>query len=255
MSTKVHNHYKYNYLTNVIFRIDFPDMGFKDNKPPEEIIKELGAKFPNINKIKGKSVELKVKDFKHSTVMEDLVSWEFKNDQNQKRVIVNSDSLVLETLKYTGFEDFSKDIKFVVDKFGKNYPLDNINRLGLRFVNQIDIKPPKKPFDWESLIKTDLTSVLDSFVAKSNNISRSIQFLEFNEEDHILRFQFGMFNSEYPNVVSQKEFLLDYDCVTIGELSFNDIINTAVDFHKIRYEMCESSIDHGLREMMRDDQD
>ena len=62
-----------------------------------------------------------------------------------------------------------------------------------------------------------------------------------------------MFNSEYPNVISKKEFLLDYDCVTIGELSVNQIINTTKKFHEIIYDLFEASIDEELKELMRDD--
>jgi uncharacterized protein (TIGR04255 family) len=253
LSTEGHKHYKFNYLTNVIFRIDFPSMDFNTSNPPREFIKSLKETFPKYAQIKGQSVELKIKDFKHSTNIENVVSWELKDPKNQKRVVINSDSLVLENLKYSGFEDFNKDINFIIKEFGKNYPLNRINSMGLRFINQIDLKPPKKPLNWKTYIKPELTSVLDKFVVDTTNISRSLQFLEFNEEDYRLRFQFGMFNSEYPNVISKKEFLLDYDCVTVGELSFNDILSTAGKFHEIIYDLYEASIDDELRELMKDE--
>jgi uncharacterized protein (TIGR04255 family) len=85
-------------------------MGFSNNNPPEVFIESLKDQFPTINKIKGQSVELKVKDFKHSTKLEDIVSWELKNEQKQKRVIISKDSLVLENLKYSGFNNFKEDI-------------------------------------------------------------------------------------------------------------------------------------------------
>lgn len=141
----------------------------------------------------------------------------------------------------------------MINKFRDIYPSNRINGLGFRFVNQIDLKPPRKPLNWKGLIKPELTSVLDSFVVDTNNISRSLQFLEFNEEDHRLRFQFGLFNSEYPNLISKKEFLLDYDCVTIGELSVNDITKITKQFHEIIYDLFEASIDEGLKELMIDD--
>lgn len=254
MSTEGHKYYKYNYLTNVIFRIDFPNLDFNVSKPPKDIIDGLKDKFPFSDMIKAKSLELKIKDFKHSSKLEDVLSWECKDRKNEKRVVISSDSLVLENLKYTGFDDFNEDIKFIINLFAKSYPLNKINRLGLRFINQIDIRPPKNPLKWENLIKPELTSVLDNFVTDNTaNISRSLQFLEFNENDHILRFQFGMFNSEYPNVISKKEFLLDYDCVSVGGLSFNDIQSTTKKFHEIIYKLYEDSIEEDLREMMRDE--
>ena len=254
VGTEGHRHYKYNYLTNVIFRLDFPEIKLNQT-PPWNFINDLKEQFPIHDKIQGQSLELQIKDFKHTTRSEDIVSWEFKDRRNEKRVVIDSNSLVFEHLKYRGFEDFYDNIKFIIDKVGSHYSLENINRLGLRYINQIDIKPPKKPLNWTGLIKKELTCLSDNFINDKNNISRSMQFLEMNGEDYRLRFQFGMYNSEYPNIISKKEFVLDYDCVTITSIGLGDVVNTTKNFHEIIYNWYEMSIDDKLRGMMSDEEE
>jgi len=248
---KKNNHriYHYNNLTNVIFRIDFPKQLIVSWN---NLKKEFESKFPKNNQIIGQSVELQIKDFKHTTKQEKLTAWQFMDKNEEKKIVIDSASLTVEIYKYKGFDDLLDTIKFVLNGFEKYHNIEIINRLGLRYINQIEFKPAKKPLDWEGLINSNLTCVTDNFFNKKS-LSRSLHFLEMNEKEYRLRFQFGMYNSEYPSTIVNKEFVLDYDCITVDTLLPKEIENTTNKFHEIIYKLFEDSIGEKLREEMSDD--
>ncbi len=77
-----------------------------------------------------------------------------------------------------------------------------------------------------------------------------MHYLELKEEGYNLKFQFGLFNSEYPNPISRKEFVLDYDCSTNEETDILEIFDKAKEFNKKIHEWFEKSIQDGLRDIM-----
>jgi len=50
--------------------------------------------------------------------------------------------------------------------------------------------------------------------------------LHISLEDHSIIFQFGIFNSEYPNIITQREFILDYDCASKDESEPEGVLST-----------------------------
>jgi len=66
--------------------------------------------------------------------------------------------------------------------------------------------------------------------------------LEFNTPDYFIRFQYGWFNSEYPNPIARKEFLLDYDCSSTNEKNFSSGLISQIDiFHDAIKEIFKNS--------------
>jgi uncharacterized protein (TIGR04255 family) len=51
-------------------------------------------------------------------------------------------------------------------------------------------------------------------------------------DDHNILFQFGIHNSQYPNKITQKEFILDYDCVSREEYEPEAVINKVKLFYE-----------------------
>lgn len=68
--------------------------------------------------------------------------------------------------------------------------------------------------------------------------------------DFYVRFQYGMFNSEHPNPIARKEFVLDFDCYTKDEQDISDVLTLLDSFHEKIKEMFESSILGDLRQIM-----
>lgn len=140
-------------------------------------------------------------------------------------------------------------MKLIFETLADLYPIKIINRVGLRYINQIKIESGD-PIDWNGLIHPSLFSVQREFISRENGLLRSMHYLELKEEGYNLKFQFGLFNSEYPNPISRKEFVLDYDCSTNEEIDISRIFVKANEFNKKIHEWFEKSIQDGLRDIM-----
>ena len=77
-----------------------------------------------------------------------------------------------------------------------------------------------------------------------------MNLLEFQTQVCNLKFQFGMFNSEYPNPIALKEFALDYDCSLKEELEIGEVYGKVKEFHNVATYWFEKSIGDELRKIM-----
>ncbi|MGD0951250.1 MAG: hypothetical protein ABR985_02460 [Methanotrichaceae archaeon] len=59
-----------------------------------------------------------------------------------------------------------------------------------------------------------------------------------------------MYNPEYPNKITRKIFVLDYDCYTTDELNASEIKEKMEILQRDEEKLFESSIENGLREKM-----
>ena len=253
MSNKnLRKEYKKNFLTNVIFKLDFQKiLELNEKNPPSEFQKKIADKFPITNELRNKLLEFETKKETEdvSVKQERTLSWEFMNKEKTKKVIVDSQFLIVEFLKYTTFEEFFQDIKFILGIFSELYCVKISKRIGLRYINQINI-PSGDPLDWNLLINKDLFGLTKNFLSDKDPILRSMHLLEVKQESYTLRFQFGLFNSEYPNPIARKEFVLDYDCFSVEEKETSDIFSRIEEYHAVIRNLFEKSIMENLIKIM-----
>jgi uncharacterized protein (TIGR04255 family) len=243
--------YKSNYLTNVIFRVDFPkilDLDLK--KPTAEFQKRIYKKYPLVKEIGIDSVELNFQEEGDvRTTKEKGRAWEFSNKESTKKLFIAPDHFFIEYLEYEHFKELLKDIELIYDAFTELYHVEIAIRIGLRYINEIEIKEGYA-FDWSNLINQSLYSLTRDFTSKDEKVLRSMHLLEVLEKDYNLKFQFGFANSEYPNPIARKEFVLDYDCSTTQNTDISELIKIAKEFNLIIYNWFERSIEEDLRKKM-----
>ena len=205
--------YKSNFLTNVIFRVDFPPILSLDSRnPPTKFQSEIKDSFPILEPKPGKLYEIEISQEVPKVVETKVTRWQFFNKEKTKVVDVASNAIILEYFVYRNFKEFFNDVDLVFNKFFNIYDVVKIsNRIGLRYINQVKIEKGN-PFDWENLINPELVLVNRDFISSIKDIKKSMNLLEFQTQVCNLKFQFGMFNSEYPNQIALKEFALYYDC-------------------------------------------
>ena len=244
--------YNSNFLSNVVLRVEFPPiLGLDKINPPVQFHSEIKDSFPILKPIIGKFVELKIDKEEPARISEtEIVKWHFYDKEKTKVVEVAPDWVTVEYFKYKEFKDFSECCEWVFKKFFDIYNVVRIsNRIGLRYINQIKIDKGN-PFDWKNLINNDLVFVERDFIAQRQDVKKSMHMLEVKVEGYDLKFQFGMFNSEYPNPIARKEFVLDYDCSLKEEIEINEIFGKAIEFKKIISSWFERSIENELRKIM-----
>lgn len=241
--------YRNSPLTRVILHITFPQLlGLSENKPPDKFQKAINEEFPYMNIRKGHDVSVDLTPATPVINRKENIVWEFRNRDNSKYVYANEKSLQIQFIKYDNFEEFLEIVEFVFKTFREIYPI-NVFKIGLRYINEVKIKDASDPRDWKGLIKESLIAT-EEFVSHEDNVIRSMHVLEVNEDDYKFRFQFGLFNSNYPNSIIDKEFILDYDCVSIEELGKKEFHPAIVRFHKIIKKWFEESIEDELRDKL-----
>ncbi|SEA35309.1 TIGR04255 family protein [Desulfuromusa kysingii] len=238
--------YKKNYLTNVIFKLDFSALdheefvdefskGIKDSFPVVEkkVLKELKTEFKEGNAVSSESA---------------ANHYNFFDSNKERKVSLFKNYLAVELYKYKDMADFSAAVAYTFKMFSKLYDNADYRRLGVRYINQI-ILEKGNPFAWKDYISSYLTSISDNFFVRDSSLSRSMSQVTLNKEDYKITFSFGMYNSEFPAKISRKEFVLDYDCYT-EFVELDSVCNTLDKFNHEIKSLFEKSINNGLRKNM-----
>ena len=77
---------------------------------------------------------------------------------------------------------------------------------------------------------------------------------EYRINDMRLNFRYGMYNPQYPNIMRENSFTLDYDCFCDSVISgFDALLAHIVKGHDEIQDLFESSITDSLREKMNND--
>jgi uncharacterized protein (TIGR04255 family) len=150
--------------------------------------------------------------------------------------------------KYEYYEKLKEDFLSVSDALFTSYPKLQVKRLGLRYIDNIDI-PNESPTEWDKYLKPELNAIF-TLADDKKSISRAFHVLEFNFGEDLLRFQFGMFNPDYPASIKKKIYTLDYDMYVTKILNKSDIDETLDRFHKKVNRSFEEVITDELRKIM-----
>jgi len=221
-----------------------------EKQPPIKFQKKIIERFPIIKEVKGEIVQAGMKAGNELFISKtDKVSWEFFNKDRTKKVFIDSNFIFVEYYKYKHFRELHDDMSLIFNTFIEQYPVKIINRIGLRYINEIHL-PSGKPLDWIDLIHPSFHNITNEFIEESDKLIRLMHLLEIKEEKSTLRFSFGLFNSEYPSPIARKEFILDYDCSLQEEMEISGLFSIGKDFNNIIHKWFERSILEGLRDIM-----
>lgn len=182
------------------------------------------------------------------TVNKEFFEWHFFGKEREKELVISPDTMFINYLKYDSFEILVEDFQ---GAFSKLFELQNdlqVRRVGLRYMNNIEIKD-EDPFAWEPYLNQNLLGVLN-FYGEKQLISRAFHNLEFNFGDSNLRFQFGMHNPDYPSPIRKKQFILDYDAYYVGVIDYGEVEGILRTFHRKIQDLFEMSITENLRVIM-----
>ena len=251
--------YKNNYLTEVIFRINFSNilkLSGSNKDAAEEFRKAIFDEFPNVqfrfnNNV---NVTIDVKSGKSQSLMEEGdLTWIFSNETNKKEVELNAKFLILHYKKeaYLGFKEFLEDVTKILESLRYYMPY-KLNFMGLRYINQIN-----EDFITEDniseYINPSLTDNVIFELDECEKFSQIVTRLDLIKDYYNLTFQYGFFNPRFPDPTFKKDFILDYDCkITDMELvkTENDVLSEIKKMNKFIYEKFEYSTTDKLRELM-----
>lgn len=240
-----------NCLENVILRFDFNDGVII----PEDVVSDIGGSIStNFRYEKTERDDWKV-DLQSGQLVSEhrkVKVYSFKNDLGDL-ITLESDFLSFSIHNYSSYNEFIALVKKAISLLQVNN--EELKRLGLRYVNSIKLKEGN-PFELNGYIAPHLTqsiNFLDNI--DTNNLSRNVGQMVFNKSDpdYYLNFLYGWPNSEFPNRIAKKEFVLDYDCYTESNIKINEAFKYIDNFHVEIKRMFVKSIGDELRKKIGED--
>lgn len=239
--------YKENFLTDVILRVDFKKIDYSP-EILETIKKAFSDTFPVLQQMQGKNITFTIKD--NSSVTEESQSTVYKlvdKDIKSKKIFeFDNMHFAYTEQEYISHGAFEGIVLRIIKFFEENYKDIIINRVGLRYVNQIYLNE-KNPYNLDGYINDKLSSILN-FNPQNKIILRSMNSTEYKiDDDTRLILKYGMYNKNYPAEPINKEFILDLDCYSNIIENLGEVNNFMSKNNKLMAIYFEASIEEKLR--------
>jgi len=250
--------YSKNYLTHVIIKVDFNNILPIDDNLPKEILDVAQKTFPLLEPIQVARSKVEISADAVNVIKEGQgIDWRFYGVNKEKTFVIAREGLhrekttiTIDHSKYESFDSLKDEFFTILNKFFEIYPDTQIGRVGLRYINNINIDE-SRPLSWVKYINPPLLSNL-KFVDDKKSISRVFSNLEMKYDDMSIKFQYGMHNPDYPSPIRKKIFILDYDVYYSGICDKSDVSDMIDKYHDRIISLYESSIKDGLRDKMNE---
>ncbi len=242
--------YKKNYLARVIFQLRFDPLLVLEGEAPGRFQEDIRERFPNLTV--GQEIELltqlSLQPEIQANVRRTRPRWMFSAKDESRSLTVSSTMFSLEYAKYESMEATRDDFEYAWSRFREIYQVDTLNRVGLRYVDKV-VRPNGDPLDWKGWIsKPLLEATFGTEPPSEHKLSRSMHALHWTGENHRIAFQFGLHNAdEFPSPVVKKEYVLDFDCSSLGAVEANEASACLARYHGLLRDLFERSIDAGMR--------
>lgn len=244
------NRYEKNFLTNVIVRVDFPNPIPVHENLPSGLSKIILKFFPisEPKKLTGKTFALS-RDTITIEGEEKTTEWNYFGKNREKHLVLTSESCFITYKKHESFDKLESEFMAITEKCYECFPELQINKLGLRYINEIALSEQTNPFDWHNYLNDDLLALF-KVADDINKIARCWNTIILNFEDFSLNFKYGMLNPDFPTPIRKKIFILDYDAQVTNLQDISDIKHNLGIFHEKIIKSFESHIKEDLRTIM-----
>lgn len=237
------------FLKEVIFRIDFPTpLENVNTAVPSTVLREIMRAFPIAEPQTVQSQELQISMETVSSSIQEMKKWVYHGREREKSMILESQSLTMTIKRYETYDGAISEFKAVLDALFRESRDLFSSRIGVRYINSIDLNE-SEPLEWSEYLNEDILGIV-SFHA-SENVSRVFHVLEYNFDGQSLKYQFGLPNPDYPAVIRKKQFILDLDSYFTGAFDEREIYDCIGSCHRKIQELFEKSITDKTRDLMR----
>ena len=251
VSTSTRKKYWKDFLKQVIVRIDFAEpLAIPKKGPSTKIIAALKKEYPvpqlDVKQIKEVAITLSGQP---RETFREIREWNYHSKKRNKRAVITKECMLIEFTKYNSFEVLRNDFFSFVDALYADFKEVQVKRLGLRYIDEIELKEPN-PTEWDKYFDKNLLCSL-KIVDDPSTLVRSLHIIEqkFDDESRI-RFQFGIPNPDYPAPIHRKIFLLDTDVYCSLLLTQEEIKQYIDTFHNRCIDIFERLITDEFRKKM-----
>ena len=244
--------YRKPFLKEVIVRVDFSSpMETLATKLPAKIGNAALAHFPvsEPRKAIAQELQLSAKDIQRKS--QEFTEWNYYGRNREKRLVISPLATFVDYFRYSTYEMLKEDFLSILSVLFPAFPDLHASRLGLRYINQIELNGVD-PFQWNEYINNGLLGLFERFTDREH-IRRLFNIAEFNFDDMQIKFQFGAPNPDFPAPIRRPFFVLDIDAYFQGLQEFGDISANIDRAHDRIQTLFEESITDRLREVMNDE--
>ena len=254
---KKHIKYKNNYLTNVIFKIEFsPILKLSTIKKSaaEEFQEYVHDRFPNVTFQYHNKYDFENSDSNITKQRE--LNWVFSDNNDKKYVELNAENLILSYPKncYENFNKYLDDVCFLLNGIQQFYPLD-LKWMGIRYINQINENEINETNIRDYINESLINNII--FDLNGAKFSQMITRLETIKNNYNLTFQYGFFNPAFPQPDFKKDFILDYDCklpFNSKTFSLENIKKELIEMNEYIFTLFEYATTQKLKDLMEKEQ-
>lgn len=240
--------YKKNCLQEVVARIDFsaPIAALNEALLPEKIQQVLKSRYQIFEPSKAFTQNIVFNKEGVESKRNEFQQWVYHGKNREKTITVSHESIIVSIKQYTNYDEFKLDVIEPIEEISKIDTNIHIKRTGLRYVNVF----PNQTNSYAELGEKFHSMIASSFACIDDvgNLSRMIGITEYIHDEVKCRVQSGIFNSDYPAVIKNREFVLDIDAFIDTPHRFSNINELFDSLHVVIQGKFESLISKKLRD-------
>lgn len=243
--------YKKPFLKDVIARVDFASNieGF-ERTLPQKLSGVALQQFPlaEPRQTQEHAVLITSADGVQSQ-KRDSMQWAYHGRDRDKTLVITPEFVSVTNKNYKSFEAFKADFDPVVEALFEGQKDLVASRIGLRFVNILDMPHDGDPFSWGDYVRAEMLASINAYKA-TGTLTRAFQIVEFNKEGRGTKLQFGIANPDHPAPVKQRKFVIDIDAYYQSALVRAEVSSEFEIAHASIQALFESSITDATRHLM-----
>lgn len=208
--------YKTNFIKEVILRIDY-------NTPISDLQSDALKRLRSMSIFQGsefneeiiKGIELKFEQEEQSFRMSTIgMRGTYSLDDGIHIFRIDNQAFSLTASKYTGFDSLFSIFRSGFNAFQEVFAVEEYKRIGLRFINRIEIDQLAGITSWKKYINPYLIPNYKHITLPENGFTlrRNINDIFLGNGEHFLRYRIGIWNKDFPSKIIDKEFIVDIDC-------------------------------------------
>lgn len=246
-------HYKTNFLTSVICRIDLLEASELGGPNRPALSAAVADMYPRYSAKPNAQVSLIVGP-QGPQMTQGVAGFSFEHRRGEKSMpllVIGSNLISLEYGQgdYDHFPPFKGEIDGIISALIKNHPKAVVSRVGLRYINEIRFDAGNA-LDWKGLIDPNLEVSAKAGIPTGMKLAKSMHQLQVFNDDLTMLIHYGLPNPDFPGELVRRHFVLDIDAFKTGPFSVPEAPQCVATLNAACEAAFESYIAGDLRDKM-----
>lgn len=243
--------YEKNFLRQVIIRLDYLQFLDSDSLFSADLEKTILKSFPRremTQRIQFNDINVALDQDKTKRVTREGLQKQYYTGKN--KLTLTNKFIIFDISEYSSFNELLPPVTEILHTLFSNNIITS-SRVGIRYINIIDSSKIKIR---KNMFSPSIAAILGASELTNKediHLLRAMGMNEYEISRMTLNFRYGLFNPDYPNILSSNSFSLDFDCYTSDPFETEqDIVKCIIDGHDSIQELFEASIAEPLRKVM-----